>query len=302
MDPEYEPVEIEPPPPEKKTRQPPPGAEVAPAPAVEPLRLDPRFSFELDGPFRLDLDLRIPLGDLAPAPAPEPGEAESVKRNLDRMVRQMNARDRVYRGQVHPAFVDLGRELTERWEPDIAQIRDPDRTEPNMRWFGTNLWQRVLDSPACAGDPFGHPSGRPEEAFLDPEQWLPRATPLRRAEERIANPLLPAQRIDRVTALFEVRFDVDGLPKLRLYESSGYAQYDQAALEALATAIAQDPLERPDGAAVALYAATSDIEIVSSLPVSGLGLELVLPLLDPLIPAKKRLNSHVELLSVDPVE
>jgi TonB family protein len=103
----------------------------------------------------------------------------------------------------------------------------------------------------------------------------------------------------RVTTLVEVRISSVGVLTADLHESSGYPQFDRAAVEAVKDAIKlPDERDLPPGPARSIYALDARYVILPPLPVVGFAFDLSLGYFDLMYPFKKLVSGNATLVAV----
>jgi hypothetical protein len=122
---------------------------------------------------------------------------------------------------------------------------------------------------------------------------------------QLADPLVDPLPSSQVATVIEIRFDspLDNLrlqkPSSKILNGSGHTRYDQAAMEGVNLALSHTPKEeQPPAGQRGVFFLAADFSINSYVPIAGLGTELVLPLLDPIVPAKVSMKSKVKLTAV----
>jgi hypothetical protein len=257
----------------------------------------PRYYISLPGPKRLKLEL--------PLTGPEqkkqkPSEVERISQGLQVYLKDLDARWVAQRGQHHPAWHELTGRIEHAWKPNITQIRDAQIVEPSAAWLSAEFWQRMKDAPPSIGDTFQNPIDHP--LYAGKGDWVSYMSPvLEKPKDKLpADPRLEQSRFNSFVALVEIRFGEPGeAPGASLVEGSGHPLYDRAALAGVEKALDSGWLEDlPPGPTRAVYALFGQVNISSVLPIAGLGADLVLPLLDPVIPTSKGLSTRVELVSL----
>lgn len=291
---EHEPVLVEPPrsvpaPPVLPEPKPPP-------PAPEPPGPRPRLL--LPGPQKLDLSLPWKL----PPETVQPTEQDAVQQRLESHLHNLGARWHAPGDLPHRSWHVLAGRIEDQWRPDLSQIRAEHITSPSVAWLGAEIWRRMRAAPPSVGDTFQDPAGDP--LFSDRGVWVHHFLPDSRpnGEDPLVDPRLETHGFNDVAVLVEIHFGPTGAcdDYPRLIESSGHPLYDRAALAGVEGALeAWRDQPRPPGPARVVFALRAKVEVASRLHLCGLGFDLVLPLLDPVIPATTTLTTRIDLVAID---
>lgn len=293
---EREPVVVEPPRPVPPPPLPPPPKPPSqPAPAPEPPGSRPAFL--LPGPQRLDFSLprEVPQGSM------QTEQEDAIQRRLEAHLRDLGARWRAQGDLPHSGWRLLVGRIQDQWRPDLSQIRDERITTPSVAWLGAEIWRRMRTAPSSVGDTFQDPADNP--LFSERGVWVHHFLPGSgaRGADPPVDPGIEARGFNEVAVMIEIRFGPTGAPedRPRLIEGSGHPLYDRAALAGVERALeAWRDEPRPPGPARAVVALRGKVEVASRLPLCGLGFDLILPLLDPVIPARTTLATRVDLVAL----
>jgi len=271
---ERPPIIIEPPhrPPKEEPPPPPPPRE-------------PKIS--IPGPVRLRLDPHLPPMLPVPKPKPELTEHQRVTMRIDGYFKDLMARRRVLSGNVDPGWIYLANRMDYYFKPDFDMVPDKRITRVSGAWLKKEIWDWLSGwYQSAQNNPYGveeDPSERVDTTMLDLQR----------------DAYFDDGYGTRVTTLVEVRIGKQGTMTAGLHESSGYPDFDRAAVEAVKDAIKlPDERDLPPGPARSIYALDARYVILPPLPVVGFAFDLSLGYFDLMYPFKRLVSGNATLVAI----
>ncbi len=238
------------------------------------------------GMFKLSWNVMSMSVDSPPEPAVEvePGDVDGM---LTAYFEDLKAQKTVKQGAYDPDLMAMRDAVEDQWHPAFEQIHGGPLAEaPGKLLQG---WKTQAETYGKTGSPVEDPTGP-----CEPEGWKPPAGIIDVNEQMVKSDAFTK----RVAVGLVLSFDGEGGWTIGEVKPSGHPEFDEAAIEALATALVHAGTTIPMKKIKTAWSLQADFIVMPPLPVAGFSFDLALGHFELAYPLKKKIKHRMKLLAV----